>query len=506
MSKYTQKEVCGLYELTDAARAELTMSKYYNEDLAPTSLSQRVWSTYNISMLWVGMAICIPSLTMSSSLVVLGLSPWLAVLNVALGNLIVLIPMQLNSHAGTKYGIPFPVFARLTFGPIGAHIPSLSRAIIACGWCAIQSWIGGAGVVSIISAVFPPFGEIANVEFVGFAIFLIFVFYIAYKGSESIKKMESLGSPILILLLIALLIWSTTLAFNSGFGVGDILSATTDSSLIASNGGFLYIFLAGINANIAFWALMALNIPDFSRYAKSQKVQFRGQLYGMPLIMAICAFIGAYFAQSTKLAFGEAIFNPTEILPMLDSRLMVFIVGFGVFISTLTTIVAANVVAPSNGFSNVSPTRITYKTGVLLTCLLAIAFRPWWIYSDAGSYIFVWLNNCGALVAPIAAILISDYYIVKKRNLDVMALFQGEEGRYWYKNGWNLKAVFAWFCGFILPLLGGTILAEHTFFKWIAANGYTIGFLIGLIVYIPLMKNDSISFVSDEEEEAMTER
>lgn len=506
MSKYTQKEVGGLYELTDAARAELASSKYYNEDLAPTSLSQRTWSTYHISMLWVGMAICIPSLTMSSSLVGLGLSPWMAVLNVALGNIIVLIPIQLNSHAGTKYGIPFPVFARLTFGPIGAHIPSLSRAITACGWCAIQSWVGGAAIVSVVAAFFPAFGEMPSAKFIGFGIFLVLVFFIAYKGSEGIKWMESLGSPILIILLVALLFWSTGLASGAGFAVGDIVNASTDLDLVNSKGGYLYVFLAGLTANIAFWATMALNIPDFSRYAKSQKVQFRGQLYGMPITMAFCAFIGAYFAQATKLALGEAIFDPTNVLPMLDNRFMEFLVGFGVIIATLTTNVAANVVAPANGFSNISPKRISYRMGVIATCIIAVAFRPWWIFGGAGAYIFTWLGNYGAVLAPIAAIFIADYYIVKKRNIDVMALFQGGEGRYWYSNGWNIRAIIAWFCGFILPLLGGTVLTGSPFFKWVAANGYAFGFIVGLAVYVVLMKNETTSFVSDEEEEAMTER
>lgn len=506
MSKYTQKEVGGLYELTDAARAELATSKYYNEDLAPTSISQRTWTTYHISMLWVGMAICIPSLTMASSLVGLGLSPWLAVFNVALGNLIVLIPIQLNSHAGTKYGIPFPVFARLTFGPIGAHIPSLSRAITACGWCAIQSWIGGAAVVSMIAAIVPSFGAMPSAQFIGFGIFLLMVFLIAYKGSEGIKWMEAVGSPVLIVLLLALLVWSTNLATSAGFAIGDITNASTDAALVASNGGYLYVFLAGLTANIAFWATMALNIPDFSRYAKSQKAQFRGQLYGMPVMMAFCAFVGAYFAQATKLGLGEAIFDPTAVLPMLNNAFLEFIVGFAVIIATLTTNIAANVVAPANGFSNVSPRRITYRTGVILTVLISIAFRPWWIFGGAGSYIFGWLNNYGAILAPIAALFVADYYIVKKRNIDVMALFQGAEGRYWYSSGWNIRAVIAWFCGFILPLLGGTVMTGNVVLKWISANGYAFGFIVGMVVYILLMKNETTSFVSDEEEEAMTER
>lgn len=503
MSKFTQKERDGLYELTDAARAELSSSKYYNEDLAPTTISQRTWTTYHISALWIGMSVCIPSFTMASSLVVLGLSPWLSVFNVALGNLIILIPIQLNSHAGTKYGIPFPVFARLTFGSIGAHIPSLSRAIVACGWNAVQSWIGGAALVSLVAALVPAFAGVAAAPFIGFFVFLFFVWLISVKGSESIKFLEALGAPILVVLSIALFIWSVLLATGAGFSIGDVTQAVTDNELVAASGGFWYIFLGGLTANIAFWATMALNIPDFSRYAKSQKAQFRGQLYGMPVAMAACAFIGAFFAQSTKLALGNAFFDPTAVLPLINNPFIQFLVSAGVLVATITTNIAANVVAPANGISNISPKRISYKMGVTISCLLAIAYRPWWIFGGAGAFIFGWLNTYGGLLAPIAAIFIADYYIVKKRNIDVMSLFQGAEGRYWYQSGWNVRAIIAWICGFILPTLGNFGVPQ---LKWVAANGYFVGFAIGLVVYVLLMKNETTSFISSEEEEAMTER
>ena len=503
MSKFTQKEIGGMYELTDAARAELVDSKYYNVDLAPTAISQRSWTTYHIASLWIGMAICIPSFTMASSLVTLGLSPWLAVLNVALGNLIVLIPIQLNSHAGTKYGIPFPVFSRMTFGTVGAHIPSLSRGLTACGWCAIQSWIGGAAIVTFIAAFAPSFGDLPAAPFIGFGIFLVIVFIISVRGSEGIKWMEAIGAPILMILSLSLLVWATVIASNAGYSIGNILESKTDLDLVAASGGYWYVSLAGLTANIAFWATMALNIPDFSRYAKSQKAQFRGQLYGMPLMMAITAFIGAYFAQATKLGMGEAMFDPTGVLKYIHNPFVAVIVAFGVVIATLTTNIAANVVAPANGFSNLVPTKISYKMGVLITVILAIFYRPWWIFGGAGAYIFGWLNTYGGMLAPIAAIFIADYYVVKKRNIDVMALFQGSEGRYWYSGGVNWKAVIAWVAGFILPLLGNLGVDG---LKWVAANGYFVGFGIGFLVYWALMKSEQISFVSDDELEALTER
>ncbi len=503
MSKYTQKEIGGLYELTDAARAELSSSKYYNEDLAPTPVSARTWSTYHIAMLWVGMSVCIPSFTMASSLVALGLSPWMAVLNVALGNLIILIPIQLNSHAGTKYGLPFPVFARLAFGSIGAHVPSLSRALTACGWNAVQAWIGGAAIVSLVAAFVPSFAAMPAAPFIGFGIFLFLTWFVTVKGSESIKYLEAVGSPVLIILTVMLFVWSIALGASGGFSFADLLRASTDMTTVNASGGFVYVFLGGLTANIAFWATMALNIPDFSRYAKNQKAQFRGQLYGMPVMMAACAFIGAVFAQSTLLVMGTAMFDPTAVLPLIGNPIITVLVSLGVILATITTNIAANVVAPANGFSNVSPKRISYKMGVTISCLLAILYRPWWIFGGAGSYIFGWLNTYGGILAPVAAIFIADYYIVKKRNIDVMALFQGKEGRYWYQGGWNIKAVIAWVVGFALPTLGNFGVPS---LKWVAANGYIFGFVVAFAVYVLLMKSETVSFISDEEEEAMTER
>lgn len=322
-------------------------------------------------------------------------------------------------------------------------------------------------------------------------------------GSESIKYLEAVGSPILIVLTALLFIWSIMLAAGGGYSFGDLLAATTDTEAIAANGGYAYIFLGGLTANIAFWATMALNIPDFSRYAKSQKSQFRGQLYGMPVAMAACAFIGAVFAQATKLVQGEAIFDPTSVLLQIDNAFVVIIVALGVIIATLTTNIAANVVAPANGFSNVAPKKISYKMGVTIACILAILYRPWWIFGGAGAYIFGWLGTYGGILAPVAAIFIADYYVVKKRNIDVMALFQGKEGRYWYNGGFNIKAIIAWVAGFILPTLGSFGVSS---LKWISTNGYVFGFAVAFIVYVLLMKGDTVSFVSDEEEASMTEK
>jgi NCS1 family nucleobase:cation symporter-1 len=472
------------------------------------------------------MCICIPSLSLASAAIALGLSPWLAVLNVILGNLIILVPMQLNSHAGTKYGIPFPIFARLTFGAVGAHVPSVLRGLVACGWTSVQAWVGGGAVAAMLGIVIPFFSDpsitvalpgndaVVVGQVIGFFLFMAFVLWVAYKGFENIKWVQNIGSPILVVVIALLFIWSVAQVQGAGIGALEVMSQPNDWAALEANGGMFYVFAACLTGNIAFWATMALNIPDFSRYAKSQKVQFRGQLYGMPLPMFVLAFVGAYFAQATKLTMGEAMFDPTNVFYHVDNAFAILVCAIGVILATITTCVAANVVAPANGFSNLSPKRISYKKGVVATCIIAcFVFQPWWIYGSGAAYIFTWLNNYGIILAPVAAIFVADYYICKKRRMDVASLYAGNQGRYWYKGGVNWAAIIAWIAAFILPLLGNTIFlydgGTPNLLDHIAANGYIFSFIVGIVVYMLLMKSPKFamnSYITDEEEKAMTKR
>lgn len=505
----TQVEKHGLYELTPETQNALAGSEYYNKDLAPTSIAQRTWTAVNICNLWIGLAISIPALALASSLVALGISPLLAVLNVILGNLIVLVPIQLNSHVGTKYGIPFPIFARLTFGNKGAHIPTISRSIIACGWTSIQCWVGGGAVAALFGTVIPVMSDqsvtvampgnssVAVGQIIGFLIFMLAVGWVAYNGMDKIKWVQNIGGPLLVIVILALFVWSYNAIGSAGYTLGDVLTTGNDAALIEKNGGFAFVYMAGLTGNIAFWSTMALNIPDFSRYAKSQKSQLFGQLAGMPLPMLICAFVGAVFAQATKCTTGEAMFDPTSVFYYMENKALVVICAIGVIVATLTTCVAANVVAPANGFSNMFPKKITYKMGVLITCFIAIfVAQPWWLYGSGAAYIFNWLNNYGMIIAPVASILMADYYICKKQRVDVAELYIGKGGRYYYSHGWNKCGMIAWAVSFVLPLLGNTVFAYQAgtqtapnLIQMISANGYVFSFVVAFVVYVALMKS-----------------
>jgi len=514
MSAYTQSVREGMYELTESARAELVGSKYYNKDLAPTSLSERTWNTYHISMLWVGMAICMPSFMMASGAVGFGLSCWAAVLCVILGNLIILVPMQLNSHAGTKYGIPFPVFSRMTFGIKGAHIPSVSRGITACGWNMVQSVTGGGALLFMVKAIVPSFNTLSTgAQVCAFLVFLFISGLLTSGGSVVIRIFEAIGSPILIAMGVALFIWALVIGSQNDFTLGQILVSEIRVGEQATGSAALYWFLFALNGNIGFWATMALNIPDFSRFAKNQKTQFNGQLFGMVPGMAFCAVIGAVYAQTTLLVYGVAQFNPVDVLQYFPEspimRIAAFMVGIFVIIATLTTNIAANIVAPANGFSNLTPKRISYKTGTWIACLIAVVYYVPFVWAESfANFMFTFLNVYGGLLGPLAAIFIADYYIIKKRNIDVMSLFKGSDSRYWYKGGFNVHAMIAWFFGFIVPTLVALIPALHdiTVLDWINGSSYLFSFFVALIVYMLIMPKNHPSFISGEEEDAITEK
>lgn len=497
MSTKTQREVNGLFELTEPALNRIKKSKYYNEDLAPTKLNERTWKTHNIAALWVGMAVCIPTYMMASGLMAAGLSWWQAILNILLGNLIVLVPMQLNSHAGTKYGIPYPVFARLTFGIKGANIAAIARGLIGAGWFGIQTWIGGGALNTVVSALSPSWAAWSGGIWISFMVFWTLNVWIAYKGPETIKFMEAWGAPILGLLSLSLMAWAYFRVQSSGHGVMEILNLPATYA----EGQFWKIFLGGLTANIAFWSTLALNIPDFSRYAKTQKDQFMGQLLGLPMTMAAFAFVGVFVTGATGIIFNEFIWDPVIVISKIGTPTAALFGAFGVVVATLTTNIAANVVATANDISNLRPDKISFSTGALITGILGIVIMPWRLLSSAGAYIFGWLGTYGILLAPLAGIYIADYYIYRQKRINIEHLFKGEDSIYWYGNGYNTKAIQTWvLCA--LPAVLGKFIPNLAF---LADNGWILGFLLSIVVYPIMMKSEKNSVLSEDESAVITE-
>jgi len=438
------------------------------------------------------MAICIPTYTLASSLVDSGWSWQAAVGAVVLGNVVVLIPIALNSHAGTRYGVPFPVMVRAAFGVRGALVPSLLRAIVACGWFGIQTWIGGWAIFKLIEAVWPGIALLPAVlpaavglktgEAICFLFFWALNVAIVLKGMDSIKFLETWGSPFLLVVGAALFAW----AWWRAGGLGPML-ANPATAAPGHRGAATSLFGAGLTSAVGFWGTMALSIPDFSRFARSQRDQVRGQALGLPVTMALFAFIGAAVTNATSVIFGERIADPVLLLSRVGGVGTVVIAMLGLSIATLTTNIAANVVAPANGFSALAPSRISFKTGAMITAVIGIVMLPWKLYNDAAAYIFTWLLGYGALLGPVAGIMIADYFVFRRSRLDVDALYR-RGGPYEYTRGVNWVAMFALACG-VAPCVPGFVAALgaahiapvwHAIYDW----AWFVGFGIAAAVHL----------------------
>ncbi|KAK9812699.1 hypothetical protein WJX72_002283 [[Myrmecia] bisecta] len=420
-----------------------------NEDFSPTTASARTFDTWDLAALWIGLVVSITTYYLAGGLVDMGMSWWQGILTVLLGNVITLIPMVLNAHPGTKYGIPFPVLARASFGVKGANLPSLLRAFVACGWFGIQTWVGSCAIHKMLAVVSGGATLTAKIAWLGIssselACFLVFWAVqagIIVHGIESIRKIEKISAPLLIGLSMALMAW----AYSAAGGFGPMLSAPSQFGAgMAKEGQFWGAFLPAVTANVGYWATLSLNIPDFTRYAKSQKDQLLGQAIGLPLFMALFTFVGLAVTSATITIYGAPVADPIELLGKLQGMTATCLALFGLIVATLSTNIAANIVAPANAIVNLAPGRVSFVTGGLVTSVLGILIMPWKLISSTHGFIFTFLIAYSALLGPIGGIVIADYYLVRKRVLDIDGLYSMQPSDpYWFQGGWNPAAVVA---------------------------------------------------------------
>jgi nucleobase:cation symporter-1, NCS1 family len=443
----------------------------YNDDLAPIPAAKRTWSTYNYVSLWVAMSVCIPTYMLASGLIAGGMSWKQAIGTVLLGNLIVLVPMLLNAHAGTKYGIPFPVLVRASFGVRGANVPAVLRAVVACGWFGIQAWIGGQAIYSMLQIIFPQFAGNAFASWICFFAFWLLNMAVVWRGIEMIKFLEGIGAPFMFGVGLLLLWWIT----GKAGGLGPVLESP---SKFKTTGEFLRFFIPSLTGMVGFWATVALNIPDFTRYAKSQKAQILGQALGLPLTMTVYSFIGVAVTSASVVLFGQAIWDPVVLIGRFHEPAVASIALFAIVLATLNTNVAANVVSPSNDFSNLNPRLISFRTGGIITGVAGLLMMPWKLLADFNTYIFGWLVGYSGLLGPIAGIMITDYFLLRKTHLDTGSLYK-RMGAYEYRNGINPGALLSLGAGILAALIG--LLLPNL--RWLYDYAWFTGFTVSSVIY-----------------------
>jgi len=484
-------------ELTE----DVSQSPLWNKDLAPTSIKERTWSTWNIAAPWIGMSVVITTYTLAGGFIEQGMSWSQAMITILLGNTIVLIPMCLNAHAGTKYGVSFPVLCRASFGTKGANIPAILRAIVACGWFGIQTWIGGTAIDALMGIMWGGWNNInANIIGIPLHTWIAFFFFwgvqvfIIVKGIEGIKHLETWSAPLLLFGGLVLLVWAS---WKAG-GLGRVL--TESSALQKEQNNFWTIFPGALTASVGYWATLSLNIPDFTRYARSQKSQMLGQAMGLPFTMTAFAFIGVAVTSATLLIYGVAIPDPVDLMRRFDSVAIVLFATVIIFAAQLTTNMAANVVSPSNDFSNLNPKLISYVAGGLITAVIGILMMPWKLMSSMGAYIFTWLIGYSGLMGAIAGIMICDYWVLRKQNLKLAELFN-TNGIYSFTNGFNVRAIIALVAA-IAPVVPGFLRAattpggqipeaEKNFLDYLYIYAWFVTFAIGFVLYFVLMNSSN---------------
>jgi NCS1 family nucleobase:cation symporter-1 len=452
----------GRHELADDSA--IRNSPLYNVDLAPVPIKKRTWNTYNYMALWIGMAHNIPTYLLASGLVALGMAWYQAILTIALANIIVLIPMLANSHAGTKYGIPYPVFARASFGVFGANVAALLRAGVACGWFGIQTWIGGGALYALSGKLFGDgwtnsamvsfgFGSQHWTLWLSFAIFWAINILIIMRGMNAVRRFENWAAPFVLVVAAGLLVWMVTKA--GGFG-----PIVSQPGTLGWGSKFWLLFPPALMGMIAFWSTLSLNMPDFTRFGKSQRAQALGQILGLPTTMTLFPLAAVLITSATVVVFGKAIWDPVALVGQFDNPLVVIFALFTLAVATLSVNVAANIVSPSYDFSNLAPKLISFRTGGLITGVLGVVIQPWNLLTNPNVYIFTWLNFYGGALGAIAGVLIADYWFMRSTNLKLGDLYRAD-GQYRYSGGFNWRGLVSLLVGGVLAV-GGAYTAPGT--------------------------------------------
>ena len=460
------------------AGEDLIDSPRYNDDIAPTKVAERTWSRWNVASLWVGMAICVPTYTLGGVLTAyFGLSVTEALWTIFLANIVVLIPLTLNAYPGTRYGIPCPVVLRASFGIIGSNVPAMIRAIVACGWFGVQTLFGGIAIHLMLAAMFESWAALGGTgEVLGFFIFWIANIAVVIRGSESIKRLETLAAPLLLIVAIGLVVW----AFPK-VSISEVLATPATRP---EGAPLLSYFMAALTAMVGFWATLSLNIPDFSRFAKSQKSQIAGQIIGLPLTMFLFSGLGVLLTSASLGLVGETISDPINLIGKIDNTLWVVLSMLMIVLATISTNTAANVVSPTNSFQNIAPKYINETKGVLLTGLIGIALMSWelakklgWLESDVSveSLYSNWLLGYSSLLGPIAGIMIVDYFLVKQQRYELADLYiSGRTYPDWHMPG---------FVAFLAPV-GLTVFSIFTdSLSWFYDYGWFTGSILGGLIY-----------------------
>jgi NCS1 family nucleobase:cation symporter-1 len=406
-------------------------SPLYSPAIAPVPPSERTWKALDFAALWIGMCVVLTTYTLAGGLMSASMTPSQALLTITLGNLVVLVPMLLMGFIGARHGIPFPVLARATFGLSGANVAAMTRALVGCGWFGIQTWLGGLAISTIAARIWPAWTVLPGHDFIAFALCWVIQMAIIMRGMTAVQRFERFAAPLLLVVSACLLWW----AVKQSHGFSGLWHSTLSLQHHTNPDGsdrFAVLFWPGLAANVGYWATLSLNIPDFTRYARSQGAHMLGQGLALPLTMAGFSAIGIAVTAASLMLFKEPMWNPVELIPRITHSAPLLVLAMvAILLAQFTTNIAANVVAPANDFINLAPRRISFGLGALLTGLIGIAMFPWLLLEHAGAYVFTWLGGYGSLLGAFCGVMLCDYFLIRRMRLDVWPLYRPDGHARW---------------------------------------------------------------------------
>ncbi|QSO47406.1 NCS1 family nucleobase:cation symporter-1 [Alicyclobacillus mengziensis] len=453
-----------------------------NANLRPIAQSERKWSWYSYMALWMGMVHNIFNYEVAASLIVLGMNIWQALLTIFVADLILMVPLALNGYVGNKYGIPFPVFARLAFGVFGANIPALIRAFVAIGWFGVQSFLGSTALNALLILLIPSWSHMSGTflglpgnGWIALLLFWVLQGVVATHGMDVIRRFENWAGPVILIVMLGLVVWAVTVLH----GMGPIF---TEPSKFKSSGAFWAVFGPGVISVIGSWASMGLNIPDFTRFSRSTKDQVVGQFVGLPITTFVFSLMASFITSATIVAFGSAIWDPVQLLQHFKSPVVLILGAAALTIATMSVNVASNLVSPIYDLINAFPRKLNFRSAAIVSMVIAFVIMPWKLMQSPQG-IDTLLNTAGAFLGPATGIVIADFWLLRTRRVKLTDLYT-REGVYRYSKGFNVTAIVVLIISMLVSFAGNFL----PIFKVFAGYGWLIGVVLGFVLYYIVMK------------------
>ncbi|MBO9126048.1 MULTISPECIES: NCS1 family nucleobase:cation symporter-1 [unclassified Rhizobium] len=458
----------------------------YNEDLAPAR--ERKWGAFSIFNVWTSDVHSLWGYYLAASLFLLCGSFINFVIAIGLGSLVIFVLMSLVGNAGVKTGVPFPVLARASFGTFGANAPALVRAVVACFWYGAQTAAASGAIVALLIRNESILAFHQNSHFLGHSTLEVICYVIVWalqlliiqRGMETVRKFQDWAGPAVWIMMLVLAVYLVVKAGTFSFGAEiprDVLIEKTKDAGVPYEPGTLPALAAVAATWITYFAALYLNFCDFSRYAKDVKTLRKGNLWGLPINLLAFCLVAGVTTTAAFTVYGEVLLHPEAISAKFDSWFLALLAALTFAVATLGINVVANFVSPAFDFSNVFPRHISFKRGGYIAALIALVlypFAPW----ETGAAHFV--NFIGSTMGPIFGVMMVDYYLIRKGELDVAALYR-EDGEFRFQSGWHVNA----FIAFAIGALFSSILPTFTSVlpEWWGTYGWFFGVGIGGGVY-----------------------